>query len=1045
MRTNPKTSIALASLLLAAAAGAQELYSVNLWSIGKPSASIWVSPDPNYPTNQATLTIEPGETAGVWPTDVWDNIAVNTISTATINGSEGGTATLKVLQKRNQGPYNWTTLRDGSSAVTVDNQASMNDGNATLLDGHLNGTETDGGSAPLTPNRNIIIEVSGLTLPVYDVIIYFGINSAQAFSRNGFINFNGGGVTTFTLPAGQPGATLDEIESGGATGNYIKYSNIAGASFTATIYGDDFTHLGPAGIQIREVEAVVGPVDPAVSTVAASPVLVPADGTSTSTVTVTLKDAIGLPVAGKQVTLAGNPGTATIAPPTAVTTDLAGVATFTVKSNTPGTEVFTATDVTDGNLVITQTAGVKFTGPGSAAQSTVAAAHASAVANGTTATTITVNLKDANGFPVQGKDITLAGSPGSAVIIPAAPVTTDASGVAAFSVSSSTVNTVVFTATDTTDSVTITQTASVNFLDAATPLAINFNVYNSAGTPVQDDPATLTGPAGGLGETWNQSNAVAATNLLCSTGVLTGVGINCNASGRWAVGNPADTLKLLRAGAANFDKTITSVITITGLPPDSFFDVFLASARTDGVETNNGTWSTTNETTSPGSQAVSNIGDLNGNTWQHGNNYVLFEKVKANGGGEITFSGVSGAYRLFLNGVQLVPTDPPLARITSFGIPGWPGVINQTVKTISLTVPTGTNLATLAPTFTLYSGTCNQTSGAPPSPTFAVGNPTTYTVTDTSTEPDTVNTYTVTVAPIPAVGSLVINLGTSPSGTTINGGTFIGSIPPNLPLPTLPAGSILRSLSANTKLEATDAENFASDLAVLLDPTPATPGGDFSLEITNGEVPFGAAVPLDWPASADDGVGTVLADTKTDASWAAVAPIDLATTGLFLGNAYGGPTTGGTWSGTITLTYDVQGGGSAYQAWAGTGGFDSDKNGDGVANGLAFLLGAANPDADAVGLLPDVRENSGGLVLTFSVLNRDHRGPALASLQWSNDLGQAEPWSGNSAPVPETTSVVNGVSFQVTPNGNFNDVVATIPATEAAAGKLFGRLSAAEN
>ena len=35
-------------------------------------------------------------------------------------------------------------------------------------------------------------------------------------------------------------------------------------------------------------------------------------------------------------------------------------------------------------------------------------------------------------------------------------------------------------------------------------------------------------------------------------------------------------------------------------------------------------------------------------------------------------------------------------------------------------------------------------------------------------------------------------------------------------------------------------------------------------------------------------------------------------------------------------------------------GFDEDKNGDGVENGIAFLLGAANPNADATGLLPAI-------------------------------------------------------------------------------------------
>ena len=86
------------------------------------------------------------------------------------------------------------------------------------------------------------------------------------------------------------------------------------------------------------------------------------------------------------------------------------------------------------------------------------------------------------------------------------------------------------------------------------------------------------------------------------------------------------------------------------------------------------------------------------------------------------------------------------AIITSFGIPGSAGVINQVAKTIALTVPYGTTLATLAPTFTVTSGTCNQTSGSPPSPTFAATNPATYIVTDGTV----VNNYTVTVSVTPA-------------------------------------------------------------------------------------------------------------------------------------------------------------------------------------------------------------------------------------------------------------------------------------------------------
>jgi hypothetical protein len=112
---------------------------------------------------------------------------------------------------------------------------------------------------------------------------------------------------------------------------------------------------------------------------------------------------------------------------------------------------------------------------------------------------------------------------------------------------------------------------------------------------------------------------------------------------------------------------------------------------------------------------------------------------------------------------------------------------------------------------------------------------------------------------------------------------------------------------------------------------------------------------------------------------------------------------------------------------------------------MAFLLGAPGPGTDASGLLPAGAETGGGLVLTFSCLNAANRGPATLQLQWSADLGVTDPWASNVAVVPESTEVVNGIDFQITPNGNLNDVIATIPVGEAVDGKLFGRLQGSEN
>jgi len=95
----------------------------------------------------------------------------------------------------------------------------------------------------------------------------------------------------------------------------------------------------------------------------------------------------------------------------------------------------------------------------------------------------------------------------------------------------------------------------------------------------------------------------------------------------------------------------------------------------------------------------------------------------------------------------------PSATISDFGtnVIGSSAVISPVVAnaaTIAWTVPYGTVLANLAPTFTMSHGaTCNQTSGAIPSPSFSAG-PVVYVV--TSSDSLIANSYTVTVTVAPA-------------------------------------------------------------------------------------------------------------------------------------------------------------------------------------------------------------------------------------------------------------------------------------------------------
>ncbi|MCF7730616.1 MAG: carboxypeptidase regulatory-like domain-containing protein [Akkermansiaceae bacterium] len=281
------------------------------------------------------------------------------------------------------------------------------------------------------------------------------------------------------------------------------------------------------------------------------------------------------------------------------------------------------------------------------------------------------------------------------------------------------------------------------------------------------------------------------------------------------------------------------------------------------------------------------------------------------------------------------------------------------IATYTITASAGAN-GSINPTGTvLVGGSTNKTFNFQPNPGYVVGDVLvdggsvgavpSYTFINVAAD----HTIAVSFTEAPPTTTMVIDLGT---GTVIEGGTFgtygaSPGFPTNLPLPALPAGSILRAIAVDTVLQATTNDNFASDLAVLLDPTPATPGGDFSVGITNGTTDFGQTLKLDWPGGNDGTPGTPLVDTKTDADWSAAGLIDLSTTGLFLGNAFGGPILGGTWSGTITLSYDLVGGGSDYATWATlhAGGQppNLDFNHDGVANGIAYFMGkdglATNP------------------------------------------------------------------------------------------------------
>jgi hypothetical protein len=292
--------------------------------------------------------------------------------------------------------------------------------------------------------------------------------------------------------------TPDSPPSGSSTPDTSITSSVGVAEFqvrdtaaeSVTFTVEDTT----AGVTISPPTPVTltftaGSVDGSVSTVAASPAAVAADGKTASTVTVTLEDHFNNPVAGKTVTLDQGSGHSVISPATA-TTNPAGIATFSVADTTNEDVTYIAVDDSDQDLALFQTAQVAFGTPPPDVpvpnDSAIVSNYSAVPADGKTAATLSVLLYDANGLPVSGRTVALAASGGSSVISPPTQMSSQ-DGVATFSVTDATPQTVTYTAQDTTDDVAVSGSVAVTFTVPSSPSSstghLNSPIVGVAATP----------------------------------------------------------------------------------------------------------------------------------------------------------------------------------------------------------------------------------------------------------------------------------------------------------------------------------------------------------------------------------------------------------------------------------------------------------------------------------------------------------------------------------------------------------------------------------
>jgi uncharacterized protein YraI len=288
---------------------------------------------------------------------------------------------------------------------------------------------------------------------------------------------------------------------------------------TATGGGDAVIHSAACPTTIQDIS----PLSPGIASYLVNPTSVPADNTTTSTLTITVLRLNGSPAASDTtVTLApSSTNGLTITPGFSTITNASGVVTFTIKSSVAQTVTFgvTASNSYGSVTYTTNLPQITFTtavGQVSAANSTVTTNYVSIPADNATKATVTVTLKDGSGNPVPGKVVSLTANPSVAttLIQPVSGTTSAADGTVRFTVQSSAQGSAVFTAsaTDTT-LIFITQTVTIQFTKPGTQ-------------PVASTTGTATPQGGGVGVVPIANGPITGKVIAWRLRVRTGPGLN---------------------------------------------------------------------------------------------------------------------------------------------------------------------------------------------------------------------------------------------------------------------------------------------------------------------------------------------------------------------------------------------------------------------------------------------------------------------------------------------------------------------------------------
>jgi hypothetical protein len=523
-----------------------------------------------------TVGITQTATVTVSPTGV--SAAQSTVSAApaTITASNGASASTITITARDafgnpiqgaavvlaaSGTGNTLTQPSGTTNASgvITGTLSSTDAGAKVVSATINGV-------PITQTTTVTVSAAGVS-PTLSTV------SASPTSINAS---NGSSASTITVTAkdafNNPIQGAAVVLAATGTGNTLTQpsgttnaSGVATGTLSSTDPGSKVVSATISGVAITQTATVTvntGTVSANLSTVSAAPTSITAsNGSSASTITVTAKDAVGNPIPSATVVLSATGAGNTLTQPGS-TTDINGVATGTLSSTNSGAKVVSATI---NGVPITQTATVTVSAAGvSAAQSTVSAAPVTITAsNGSSASTITVTAKDAFNNPIQGATVVLAAT-GTGNTLTQPSGTTNASGVATGTLSSTDAEAKIVSATI--SGVPITQTASVT---------VNPASASASHSTVSASPTTITASSGSSASTITVTALDAfdnpiqgATVVLSATGsgnTLTQPSGTTNASGvaTGTLSSTGATAKVVSATIGGVTITQTATVTVT--------------------------------------------------------------------------------------------------------------------------------------------------------------------------------------------------------------------------------------------------------------------------------------------------------------------------------------------------------------------------------------------------------------------------------------------------------------------------------------------------